>query len=256
MQRVPASSRPMSALHSLLHGSPEAKEAGEVELQQHSRIVGRGKYLHVFEWHRVKPDSIEQYKKAAETYYTGLKSDSGLHVKLTGSWATMVGEQDTFVHITEYENYEGFDKSTRLIQDSDHSKAYKALLPHLTSRTSQLNQEFAFLPTSPPRENGGVYELRSYQLKPGKLLEWEHTWRQGIEARRKFVKPCGAWFSQVGRLHLVHHLWQYPDLHTRKETREEAWQVDGWSDTVHKTAQLAKYMDASILVPLSFSTLK
>ena len=34
--------------------------------------------------------------------------------------------------------------------------------------------------------------------------------RAGIEARRKFVAPIGAWFSQVGRLHHVHHMWQYP----------------------------------------------
>lgn len=34
--------------------------------------------------------------------------------------------------------------------------------------------------------------------------------RKGIEARQKFVAPVGAWFSQVGRLHQVHHMWQYP----------------------------------------------
>jgi hypothetical protein len=34
--------------------------------------------------------------------------------------------------------------------------------------------------------------------------------RPGIEARRKFVAPIGAWFSQIGRLHQVHHMWQYP----------------------------------------------
>jgi hypothetical protein len=34
--------------------------------------------------------------------------------------------------------------------------------------------------------------------------------RRGIEARRKWVSPVGAWFSQVGHLHQVHHLWQYP----------------------------------------------
>ena len=34
---------------SLLHGSPEAKSAGDVEVQQHSRLVARGKYLHGFE---------------------------------------------------------------------------------------------------------------------------------------------------------------------------------------------------------------
>lgn len=24
------------------------------------------------------------------------------------------------------------------------------------------------------------------------------------------MAPVGAWFSQVGRLHQVHHIWQYP----------------------------------------------
>ena len=34
---------------SLLHGSKEAKEAGDLELQHHSRLVARGKYLHGIE---------------------------------------------------------------------------------------------------------------------------------------------------------------------------------------------------------------
>jgi hypothetical protein len=103
------------------------------------------------------------------------------------------------------------------------------MLPFLYSRTSQLNQEFAILPTAPPHAEGGIFELRSYQLQPGTLLEWENTWcvfrvmclflnnrlfilprRRGIEARRKSVAPVGAWFSQIGRLHQVHHMWQYP----------------------------------------------
>lgn len=28
------------------------------------------------------------------------------------------------------------------------------------------------------------------------------------------------------------------DLQTRKTTREEAWKVEGWSDTVYKTGNL------------------
>jgi hypothetical protein len=39
-------------IQSLLHGSPEAKKAGELEVQQHSRLVARGKYLHGFECER------------------------------------------------------------------------------------------------------------------------------------------------------------------------------------------------------------
>jgi len=244
------------SVKSLLHGSPEAKKIGDAEILQHSRKVARGKYIHSFEVHRVKPDAIEQYKKAAETFYTAMVADSEMKIKLTGSWEVVVGEQDTFVHILEYENFVGYDRAVRLFQGSSHEGNHQLLLPHLVSRTTQLNQEFAFFPSSPPRTQGGIFEMRSYHLQPGRLLEWENAWRRGIEARKQLVAPVGAWFSQVGRLNQVHHLWQYPDLHARKEIREKAWQKQGWSETVSKTSQLATHMDASILTPLSYSPLK
>jgi hypothetical protein len=34
---------------SILHGSKDAKEAGDHEIQQHSRLIARGKYLHGIE---------------------------------------------------------------------------------------------------------------------------------------------------------------------------------------------------------------
>ncbi|KDQ18252.1 hypothetical protein BOTBODRAFT_171909 [Botryobasidium botryosum FD-172 SS1] len=254
--RAAGPARSYSVVQSILHGSPEAKKEGDIEIQQHSKLIGRGKYVHSFHFHHVKPDSLEQYKKAAEKFYAGVAADPSLSVKLTGSWETVLGDLDTFVHILEYENYRGYDRSTRLIRHSEHNKSYNAMLPYLNKRSSQLCQEFAFWASSPPHVQGGIFELRSYTLKPGTLLEWESAWRKGIEARRKFITPVGAWFSQVGRLHQVHHIWQHPSLEARKETREKAWQVDGWNDTVHKTSGLANHMDASIMVPLPFSPLK
>ncbi|KAF8346944.1 NIPSNAP-domain-containing protein [Amanita rubescens] len=256
--------RPLSALsrrsisvQSLLHGSPQAKKDGELEVLQHSRLVGRGKYVHGFEVHRVVPNKAEEYKRAAERYYTNVRNDPELGVKLAGSWEVVVGELDTYVHILEYENYGGYDKTSRLVRETaQHRESYAAMLPYIVSRSLQLNQEFAFFPTAPPHAQGGIFELRTYQLKAGTLLEWETAWRRGIDARRKFVTPVGAWFSQIGRLHEVHHMWQYPSLQTRKETREKAWQVDGWAETVSKTSQLVKSMDSFILTPLSFSPLK
>lgn len=46
----------------------------------------------------------------------------------------------------------------------------------MVSRNTQLCSEFRFLPTQPPHAEGGVFELRTYQLKPGVLLEWENAW--------------------------------------------------------------------------------
>ncbi|KZT08669.1 NIPSNAP-domain-containing protein [Laetiporus sulphureus 93-53] len=254
--RVATEARRAISVQSILHGSPQAKEEGDVQIQQHSGVVGRGKYVHGFEVHRVKPDAVEDYKKAAEKYYAAIKDDPELHVKLTGSWETIIGEQDTFFHILEYENYGGFDKTTKKIRESDHIKAFRKMLPHVKSRSSQLCQEFAVLPTAPPHSEGGIFELRTYQLSPGTLLQWEQNWRRGLEARRKFVEPVGAWFSQVGRLHQVHHMWQYRDLQARKETREKAWKLDGWAETVSKTAEYSRLMDAIILEPLPYSPLK
>ena len=114
------------------------------------------------------------------------------------------------VHILEFENYSGYDRSMELIRSTaPHVENFNALRPFINSRWSQLCQEFAFFPSAPPHNEGGIFELRSYTLQPGALLEWENAWRVGIEARAKVVAPVGAWFSQVGRLHVVHHMWQY-----------------------------------------------
>lgn len=47
-------------------------------------------------------------------------------------------------------------------------------------------------------------------------------------------EPVGAFFSQVGQLHEVHHIWFYPDMSTRKQLREAAWSVSGWGETVQQ----------------------
>ena len=58
-------------------------------------------------------------------------------------------------------------------------------------------QEFAFWNTAAPRALGGIFELRTYDLGPGNLLEWETHWRKGLECRRQVMEPVGAWFTQL-----------------------------------------------------------
>jgi len=114
-------------------------------------------------------------------------------------------------------------------------------------------QEFSFWPTSPPRKLGGLFELRSYTLHPGNLLEWEQHWRKGLKARKEVMEGVGAWFVQVGDLNTVHHLWQFADLEERKARREMSWGVEGWGETVHKTVPLIQQMKSKILIPMPWS---
>lgn len=87
-------------------------------------------------------------------------------------------------------------------------------------------------------------------------MEWENHWQKGLEIRKRYCEPVGAWFSQFGQLSVVHHMWFYPDLETRKKMREAAWQVDGWAETVYNTVPLVQSMQSRILEPLKCSPLK
>jgi len=116
-----------------------------------------------------------------------------------------------------------------------------------------LMQEFSFWPTTPPRQLGGIFELRSYTLHPGNLLEWETHWRKGLKARREVMEGVGAWFVQIGDLNVVHHLWQFADLEERKLRREKSWHIEGWGETVHKTVPLIQTMKSRIMVPMKWS---
>ncbi|CAH7687233.1 hypothetical protein BY996DRAFT_6433920 [Phakopsora pachyrhizi] len=242
-------------LNSLLHGSEEARKESEA-LQSHSTTVG-SKSINEIQKHQVHPQHVDEYKRLVGAYFEKLNTQSDLKMNLKGSFEVIVGDLDSFVHIWEFEGYEGYDYATgKMREQSEYGDFLKKLRPLIKSRNTQLCREFAFWPCSGPKVNGGIYEIRSYQLKPGTLLEWETEWRRGLEARRKFVEPIGAWFAQVGRLHQVHHMWQYPSLEARLKKREKAWQVDTWSKTVSNTVKLCDSMDANVLLPNSFSPLK
>ncbi|OZJ03006.1 hypothetical protein BZG36_04677 [Bifiguratus adelaidae] len=163
-------------------------------------------------------------------------------------------ERPNFAKTTGYPGH--LETTTRLKNDQQYKDFQRALRPLLLSKENQICLEFSFWATSPPQETKGIYELRTYVLKPGNLLEWETEWRKGLEYRRRYCEPVGAWFSQLGKLNTVHHMWTYPDLQTRKVTREEAWQEDGWAETVYKTVRLIDNMHTAILVPLEFSPLR
>ncbi|RKP37335.1 hypothetical protein BJ085DRAFT_20206 [Dimargaris cristalligena] len=246
--------RASSLVSSILHGSPKAKQEAR---DTFSRLLARGKYVHEICEHSVKPDCHDEYVALISDFYPRLTRDMNPRVKLCGSWQTDVGRLDNFVHIWEYEGYPAHGELLHQLKtNSEYLEFQRHCMKLLARRNSQIMLEFAFWPTSPPVTTHGVYELRSYRLKPGNLLEWESNWRKGIECRKGLEHPIGAWFSQLGGLNQVHHMWAYPDLETRKRAREEAWSNDAWAQTVYNTVRLIDEMHASILSPLPFSPLK
>ena len=119
-----------------------------------------------------------------------------------------------------------------------------------------------------------IYEMRSYWLKPGTLLEWGNLWHKGVQYRPD-AKVLGI-FSQIGELYNVHHMWSYKNFQHRKQMRTNAWAKPGWSEkyagkyfivliknlvfctlfSVEYTVPLIRKMESKILVPLKNSPMQ
>ncbi|KAL8794764.1 MAG: hypothetical protein Q9195_002718 [Heterodermia aff. obscurata] len=248
------SNKRKGALSSLIYGTHEGQQMDQEIEKSFSQVLARGKYVHSIVFHSVRPKNVDEYTELVGDWYPRMAKLERNHVNLVGSWRTEVGDCDTFVHIWEYQRYHGYHASLHSIASHpDFSKFDKKLKSLITHKQTSLMQEFSFWPTTPPRQLGGLFELRSYTLHPGNLLEWETHWRRGLKARREVMEGVGAWFVQVGDLNTVHHLWQFADLEERKARREMSWGVEGWGDTVHKTVPLIQTMKSRILIPMPWS---
>ncbi|XP_014665828.1 PREDICTED: protein NipSnap homolog 1-like isoform X2 [Priapulus caudatus] len=126
----------------------------------------------------------------------------------------------------------------------------------LRSRTNQLLLEFSFWPEPEPRPPTHIYEMRSYLLRPGTMIEWGNNWSKGMPARRDSDPVTGLYVSEGGFQYRVYHIWAYKDLQGRKETREAAWARPGWDKCVQYTVPLMKSVVSRILIPTSFSPLQ
>ncbi|THC95271.1 hypothetical protein EYZ11_005268 [Aspergillus tanneri] len=241
-------------LSSLIYGTKEGQQLDKDIERSFSQVLARGKYVHSIVFHEVKPDKVDEYVDLVGQWYPRMASTEENRVNLVGSWRTQVGDNDTFVHIWEYQRYEGYHASLHNISRHPEFPEFDRKLKSLIkSKKTSLMQEFSFWPTTPPRRLGGLFELRSYTLHPGNLLEWETHWRRGLKARREVMEGVGAWFVQIGDLNTVHHLWQFANLEERKIRREQSWGIEGWAETVHKTVPLIQTMQSRILIPMPWS---
>lgn len=67
--------------------------------------------------------------------------------------------------------------------------------------------QFSYWPQIEFRDPSHIYEMRSYRLKPGTMIEWGNNWARGINFRKTNNVAFAGFFSQIGRLYNVHHIW-------------------------------------------------
>lgn len=231
----------------------------EPSKESHSRMLSDKEVIYALHTQNIRPDSIDKYLANYEENVNLIHSKkSNLKCELVGSWTVEVGDLDQALHLWQYTGgYESIDHAQAVLSKDE---AYQLLLKergnYLRSRHLQYLLAFSYWPTLEKRKGPNKYEIRSYSLKPGTMIEWGNNWAKAINYRRNNDEPFAGYFSQIGRLYNVHHIWCYKDLQSRKETRESAWRSPGWDECVAYTVPLIREMHCRILSPTTFSPTK
>ncbi|XP_006889833.1 PREDICTED: protein NipSnap homolog 2 [Elephantulus edwardii] len=226
----------------------------------HSNLLAKRETssLYKLQFHNVKPECLEAYNKICQEVLPKIHEDKHYPCTLVGTWNTWYGEQDQAVHLWRYEGgYPALTEVMNKLRENQEFVAFrKARSDMLLSRKNQLLLEFSFWNEPVPRSGPNIYELRSYQLRPGTMIEWGNYWARAIRFRQDSNEAVGGFFSQIGQLYMVHHLWAYKDLQSREDIRNAAWHKHGWEELVYYTVPLIQEMESRIMIPLKTSPLQ
>uniref|UniRef100_A0A182N509 NIPSNAP domain-containing protein n=1 Tax=Anopheles dirus TaxID=7168 RepID=A0A182N509_9DIPT len=221
----------------------------------HSRMLSDKFDIYELHTHNVRPDSVGKYLENYKNTVQIVQSKGNLSMELIGSWNVEVGDLDQCLHLWRYTG--GFEMVDQAKLELGSDKNYVQLMQErgtfLRSRHLQYLLAFSYWPQLQLREGKNIYEIRSYRLKPGTMIEWGNNWARAINHRQNNNEAFAGYFSQIGRLYNVHHIWCYKDLQGRKETRESAWRSPGWDECVAYTVPLIREMHCRILAPTEFS---
>ena len=94
-----------------------------------------------------------------------------------------------------------------------------------------------------------IHEFRTYDLKPGSIAAYIERVSDVIEERKKLSPLVGYFYTEVGRLNRVLHIWQYDSVEHRDDMRAEAVARGNWPP---KTMDLIEHQYSEIFVPASF----
>jgi hypothetical protein len=95
-----------------------------------------------------------------------------------------------------------------------------------------------------------IYEFRTYDLQPGSGPEVMKRFGEAYEKRKEFSELSAFFYTEIGPLNQVIHIWPYEDIKQRQEIRAEAVKAGIWPP---KIAEFIRHQHVEIMIPWSFS---
>ncbi|XP_076595388.1 protein NipSnap homolog 3A [Chaetodon auriga] len=182
------------------------------------------------------------------------------HSELIGYWSVEYGGLNKVFHIWKYDSYsQRAAVRAALSQDPVWLSEYiSRAIPMLTSQDNEVVYLLPWSQLQRPPQEGGVYELVSFQMRPGGPAVWGNAFQAAVSAHDApgYGKLMGAFHSEFGVLNRVHALWWFESADQRAEVRHKAHTDARVVAAVRNSVLHLDSQDNKLMFPCPFSPLK
>lgn len=182
------------------------------------------------------------------------------HSEMIGYWTVEFGGRTNRVfHIWKYDNF-AHRTEVRKALAKDKEWQERFLIPNLAFIDKQ-EVEIAYLVPwckigMPPKE--GVYELATFQMKPGGPALWGNAFKRAVNAHVElgYSTLVGVFHTEYGALNRVHVLWWNESADSRAAGRHRSHEDPRVVAAVRESVSYLESQQNMFLIPTSFSPLK
>lgn len=154
----------------------------------------------------------------------GLRQSS-LRGELLACWFSDIGALNRFLIIRGYTDAKTLETDRKKLTEEATMFGVSDIV---ASATMEVYTPFAFVESMRPGSKAGVYEVRTYVLKPEGLPPTMEAWRQALPDRLKLSPLLTAMHTITGPMPSFMHIWPYPDLNERQRIRAQAVAAGVW----------------------------
>jgi len=145
--------------------------------------------------------------------------------ELLGCWRTEIGQLGRVLLLRGFETAEDLATERR--------RALLSVNPfNAGSLVSKLSMDsyapFPFLPPVQPGSFGGIYEFRTYQLKPGGLPPTLAGWEKAIQPAREYTSHLIINMYALDGPPRITHIWGFQSLEERAALRAKFYATGLW----------------------------
>lgn len=95
-----------------------------------------------------------------------------------------------------------------------------------------------------------IYEVRTYNLLPHSVPEFEKRFGEAYEKRKNYSPLAAFWHTEIGPLNQIIHVWPYKDVAERDRIRAAAVKDGVWPP---KTSEFIVAQQSDIMIPFPIS---